>query len=91
MHGCALSVLFPAHYGTHRVAATLYFSGHRLRERGRSCRAFALAECHKIDSHYENGVLTIDIPLSETSQPKKISVKSGQGSQSQQVVGTHHQ
>jgi hypothetical protein len=47
MHGCAVSALFPAHYGTHQVAATLHFSEYRLRERDRSCRALALAECHE--------------------------------------------
>src|ERR1700730_17013172 len=42
----ALSPLFPAHYGTHRVAATLHFSEYRLRERGRSCGVSTPAECH---------------------------------------------
>ena len=51
MNGCAVSALFPAHYGTHQVAATLHFSEYRLRERDRSCRALALAECHNPTSN----------------------------------------
>src|ERR1700682_4598484 len=43
----ALSQFFPAHYGTHRVAATLHFSEYRLRERGRSCGVLTPAECHQ--------------------------------------------
>ncbi len=47
MDGCAGSALFPAHYGIHRVAATLHFSEYRLRERGRRSRApLVAAECH---------------------------------------------
>src|ERR1700682_1146135 len=42
----ALSQFFPAHYGTHRVAATLHFSEYRLRERDRSCGVLTPAECH---------------------------------------------
>ena len=41
-------------------------------------------DADKIDTHYENGMLTIDVPMSKTNQPKKISVKSSQGSQPQQ-------
>jgi HSP20 family protein len=41
-------------------------------------------DAEKITTHYEHGILTIDVPLSPSSQPKKISVKSAQGSQSQQ-------
>jgi len=41
-------------------------------------------DADKIDTHYEHGILTVDVPMSKTSQPKKISVKSSQGSQSQQ-------
>jgi two-component system, OmpR family, alkaline phosphatase synthesis response regulator PhoP len=43
----ALSQLFPAHYGTHRVAATPHFSADRRRERGRSCWTLVQAECHE--------------------------------------------
>jgi hypothetical protein len=46
MNGCAGSALFPAHYGTHRVAATPHFSAYRLRERGRSSWTFVQVECH---------------------------------------------
>src|SRR5947199_5171662 len=46
----ALFQFFPAHYGTHRVAATLHFSEDRLRERDRSCGALAPAECHSFQS-----------------------------------------
>ena len=38
MHGCAVSMLFPAHYGTHRVVPTGQFSEYRLRERGKRSR-----------------------------------------------------
>ncbi len=49
MDGCAGSALFPAHYGIHRVAATLHFSEYRLRERGRRSRApLVAAECHPV-------------------------------------------
>ena len=34
----------------------------------------------KIETRYENGILTVNVPVSEASRPKKISVK---GSQSQ--------
>ena len=46
MNGCAPSALFPAHYGTYRVAATPHFSVYRLRERGRSSWTFVQGECH---------------------------------------------
>ena len=42
----ALFQFSPAHYGIHRVAATLHFSEYRLRERDRSCGVFTPAECH---------------------------------------------
>ena len=44
----ALFQFFPAHYGIHRVAATLHFSEYRLRERDRSCGVLTPAECHAI-------------------------------------------
>jgi hypothetical protein len=51
----ALFQFFPAHYGIHRVAATLHFSEYRLRERDRSCGVLTPAECHqghqRIDVH----------------------------------------
>ena len=47
LNGDTGSVLFPAHYGAQRVAATLHFSEHRLRERGRSGTGLPVqAECH---------------------------------------------
>ena len=63
MDGCAVSALFPAHYGVHRVAATPHFSECRLRARGRSCRALALAECHNYRNYivYGNEILVADI------------------------------
>jgi HSP20 family protein len=49
-------------------------------------------DADKIDTHYEHGILTVDVPMSKTSQPKKISVKSSQGSQSeQQAVNAQQQ
>ena len=36
-------------------------------------------DADKIETHYEHGILTISVPISEASRPKKISVKSGQG------------
>jgi hypothetical protein len=42
----ALFQFFPAHYGIHRVAATLHFSEYRLHERDRSCGVLTPAECH---------------------------------------------
>jgi len=50
MHGCTGSALFPAHYGTHRVAATPHFSAYRLRARGRSSWTFVQVECHAYET-----------------------------------------
>ncbi len=35
-------------------------------------------DAEKIETHYEHGLLTISVPLSEASRPKKISIKGGQ-------------
>jgi HSP20 family protein len=32
----------------------------------------------KIETRYENGILTVNVPVSEASRPKKISVKGSQ-------------
>jgi HSP20 family protein len=41
-------------------------------------------DADKITTHFNNGILTIQIPLSEASKPKKISVQSGQSSSQSQ-------
>lgn len=42
-------------------------------------------DADKITTNYQHGILTINVPLSEASRPKKISVSGQQGGQSQQV------
>lgn len=41
-------------------------------------------DADKITTHFNNGILTIDVPVSEASKPKKISVQSGQSSSQSQ-------
>jgi HSP20 family protein len=43
-------------------------------------------DADKISSNFENGVLTMTIPVSESSRPRKISVRSGQSQQHQVSV-----
>jgi HSP20 family protein len=42
---------------------------------GRSIRFDKPIDADKIDTSYENGVLTISVPYSEAGKPKKISIK----------------
>jgi HSP20 family protein len=48
-------------------------------------------DADKITTHYEHGILTINVPVSESSKPRKISIHSAQGSQSGQTVQAHQQ
>jgi Hsp20/alpha crystallin family len=43
------------------------------------------SDADKITTNYQQGILTINVPLSEASCPKKINVSDHQGGQSQQV------
>jgi HSP20 family molecular chaperone IbpA len=57
-------------------------SGYMIKERRHHSfrRSFTLpddADRKKIDAAFKNGVLTVEIPRSETAKPKKISVKGG--------------
>lgn len=57
-------------------------SGYMIRERRHHSfrRSFTLpddADREHIDAEFKNGVLTVQIPRSEKSKPKKISVKGG--------------
>ena len=40
----------------------------------------------KLEASYDNGVLTLRIPVSDTAKPRKISIGSG-GSGPQQIRG----
>src|SRR5207248_11541236 len=42
---------------------------------GRSVTFDKPIDSNKIDTSYENGVLTISVPYSEAGKPKKISIK----------------
>ncbi len=42
-------------------------------------------DADKVTTNYEYGILTINVPLSEVSRPKKISVSGQHSGQSQQV------
>ena len=41
-------------------------------------------DANKIHTNFDNGILTIWVPVSEESRPKKINVQSGQGSSQSQ-------
>ena len=46
-------------------------------------------DADKIDTSYEQGVLTISVPISEASRPKKISITGGQPKQVPVEAGKH--
>jgi HSP20 family protein len=39
-----------------------------------------------IETHYENGVLTLTLPVSEANRPRRINIASGQSTQQQVTV-----
>ncbi len=46
-------------------------------------------DADKINTSYEHGVLTISVPVSEASRPKKISITGGQSKQVPVEAGKH--
>ncbi len=46
-------------------------------------------DADKIDTSFEQGVLTISVPVSEASRPKKISITGGQPEQMTVEAGKH--
>jgi HSP20 family protein len=46
-------------------------------------------DANKIHTNFENGILTIWVPVSEASKARKISVNAGQSSQSQSSQSQH--
>ena len=46
-------------------------------------------DADKINTSYEHGVLTISVPVSEASRPKKISITGGQPKQVPVEAGKH--
>jgi HSP20 family protein len=45
-------------------------------------------DTNNIQTKFENGILTILLPVSEASRPKRLSISSGQSQQRQVTVGT---
>ncbi len=48
-------------------------------------------DTNNIQTKFENGILTIMLPISETSRPKRISITGGQAQQQPVAVGAGQQ
>ena len=61
---------------------------------GRFQRSFTLpveVDANKAEANYENGILTLTLPKSESTKPRKIQVKSQHTVQGQTVGGTQQE
>ena len=57
---------------------------------GTYLRQFSLGEgvdSEQISAHYDNGVLSVVMPISEKAKPRKIEIASGEAQRSQQTIG----
>lgn len=81
-----LSVRATRHYGKDDNQ-TIHYQG---RPKGEFSRNFTIPssfDLSKVEAEYERGVLTLTVPRSESTQPRKVEVKSSQGKSEDVDVG----
>ena len=77
----SLSVKATRHY-KHTDSQTVHYQGRPKGEFSRSFNIPTSFDLSKVEASYENGVLNLLIPRSESTKPRKVEVSTKRGSQS---------